>query len=267
MSDCKLYVVEGLPCAGKSTTSRRIAGELRRRGQSVAYCDEGTGNHPADYEFHAFLTDAQLAELGGGALRSAAEPVPGGWILPLAQVESEWRERLLPHKIYDGLPWAVEQPLMLRRWRAWADAAARRDEISVFNCVFLQNPLCETMMRFDLPCDAIRRHVGDILSAIRPLNPMIVYLETRHVAERVAETARERAPEWLRGVVDYHTSQGYGKAHGLTGFEGYSACLAARQRIELEILRSLDVRQIVLTDPFADWDATLTELFARLSAN
>ncbi len=264
MPDCKLYVVEGLPCAGKSATSRSIAEELRRRGHPVAYRDEGTGDHPADYEFHAFLTEAQLVALGGGALRPVAEPVPGGLILPLARVESEWLERLLPYKIYDGLPWAVEQPLMLRRWRTWAAAAARRDGISVFNCVFLQNPLCEAMMRFDLPRDAIRRHVADILSIIRPLNPTIVYLETRRVAELIADVARERDPEWLRAVIDYHTLQGYGQSHGLTGFEGYAACLEARQRLELEILRSLDVRQIVLTDPFADWSAALNGLFARL---
>lgn len=264
MSDCKLYIVEGLPCAGKSTTSRHIAEELRRRGHSVTYRDEGSGDHPADYEFHAFLTEAQLAALDDGALRPIAEPVPGGWILPLAKLDSDRLERLLPHKIYDGLPWAAERPLMLHRWRAWAEAAARRDEISVFNCVFLQNPLCETMMRFDMPRDAICRHVEEILSVIRPLNPTIVYLKTQDAAGRIAEIARERDPAWLRAVIDYHTLQGYGKARGLTGFEGYAACLEARQSVELEILDALDVRKIILTDPFEDWNAAIAALFAQI---
>ena len=63
MSHCKLYIVEGLPFSGKSTTSRHIAEALRRRGHPVACWDEGSGNHPADYEFHAFLTESQLAAL------------------------------------------------------------------------------------------------------------------------------------------------------------------------------------------------------------
>lgn len=55
----KLYIVEGLPCSGKSTTSAFIAEELKKKC-NVCYVDEGTGNHPADYEFHAFLNNAAL---------------------------------------------------------------------------------------------------------------------------------------------------------------------------------------------------------------
>lgn len=264
MSTCKLYIVEGLPCAGKSTTARRLAEALRLRGNAVSCFDEGSGDHPADYEFHAFLTESQLAMPGASPLRSIAEPVPGGWILPLAQLEPDRLAQLLPCKIYDGLPWETEQPLMLNRWQKWAESAVRDDAIFVFNCVFLQNPLCETMMRFHLPPEVIEGHISAILSAIRPLNPAIIYLETRDVARRVADVARERGPEWLSAVIGYHTGQGYGKAHGLTGFDGYIACLEARQRTELAILNSLDVRKIVLTDPFADWNAAMQRLLRWL---
>ena len=48
----RLYIVEGLPCSGKSSVSRFIAEALAEEGK-VCFVDEGTGNHPADYEFHA----------------------------------------------------------------------------------------------------------------------------------------------------------------------------------------------------------------------
>ena len=51
----KLIIVEGLPCSGKSTTARFIAQQL-----GMSFVDEGTGDHPTDYEFHAFLTDIYL---------------------------------------------------------------------------------------------------------------------------------------------------------------------------------------------------------------
>lgn len=206
MSHCKLYIVEGLPFSGKSTTSRHAAEAPRRRGHPVACWDEGSGDHPADYEFHAFLTESQLAALDADGLRLIAEPVPGGFILPLAQLELEVQQRLFPFKIYDGLPWAVE----------------------------------------------------------RPLNPTVVYLETQDVAARMAEAARERDPEWLHAVIDYHTGQGYGLAHGLVGFDGYAACLEARQRRELDMLNALDIRKLTLTDPFRSWDAALAALYERL---
>ena len=48
----KLYIVEGLPCSGKSTTARHIAERV-----GGLYFDEGCGNHPAYFEFDAFVPD------------------------------------------------------------------------------------------------------------------------------------------------------------------------------------------------------------------
>ena len=52
----RLYIIEGLPCSGKSTTSAFVA-EILKQKHNVCYVDEGSGNHPADYEFHAFLDE------------------------------------------------------------------------------------------------------------------------------------------------------------------------------------------------------------------
>ena len=80
----RLYIVEGLPCSGKSSTAAFVADTLRQRGRKVCAVDEGTGDHPADYEFHAFAD---------------------GQVVPLADVPPEQLPDLLPCKIYDGLPW------------------------------------------------------------------------------------------------------------------------------------------------------------------
>ena len=52
----KLYIVEGLPCSGKSTTSKYIADLLEKSGKKVCFFDEGSGNHPTDYEFPMYET-------------------------------------------------------------------------------------------------------------------------------------------------------------------------------------------------------------------
>ena len=43
-----LIIVEGLPCSGKSTTSKYIADRFNAK-----YYDENSGIHPADYEFNS----------------------------------------------------------------------------------------------------------------------------------------------------------------------------------------------------------------------
>lgn len=221
----RLYIVEGLPCSGKSTTARRIADALTRRGERVRLVDEGTGDHPADYEFHA------LAD---------------GKIVALKDVPPEDLPALLPRKIYDGLPWADEAPVMLDKWRQFV-REAEPDTTYVFNCVLLQNPMCETMMRFDLPVAVSAAHIRSIAEIIAPLSPCVVYLRTADIAETVRRAAAER-PGWLDAVIDYHTHGAYGRSNGAQGFEGYIACLTERQRRELDILRTLPLRHVVLDD-------------------
>ena len=98
----RLIITEGLPCSGKSTFSAYIAGVLRAR-EPVIFVDEGTGDHPADYELHALAP--------AGMLGSESR------IVPLSQYSGEMLEQLLPYKIYDTLPWETEKPLMLCKWR------------------------------------------------------------------------------------------------------------------------------------------------------
>lgn len=234
----RLYIVEGLPCSGKSTISAHAASLLEKQGR-VCFVDEGTGDHPADYEFHALAP--------AGVLGAESR------IVPLSQYSGDMFDQLLPHKIYDFLPWETEQPLMLAKWRAFVQNA-QLDIRYVFNCVLLQNPMCETMMRFDFPEEISRSHIAQIAEIIRPLDPVVIYLKNGEIAETVQKAAAER-PGWLDAVIDYHVNGAYGKRIGAEGFDGYIRCLEERQARELRILETLPVRRLVLEDPQKDWTA------------
>jgi len=232
----RLFVIEGLPCSGKSTTSAYVASLLP---QPVCFVDEGTGDHPADYEFHAFAPAGMLSE--------------DSRIVPLSQCSGEMFDRLLPYKIYDFLPWETEMPLMLDKWRQFA-AGAREDATYVFNCVLLQNPMCETMMRFGFPPSQSEGYIRKIADIIQPMEPVVIYLKNDDIAESVRKTAEERTG-WLEGVIDYHVNGAYGKSIGAEGFDGYIRCLEARQKRELDILQRLPVRQLVVENPQRNWES------------
>ena len=231
----RLYLIEGLPCSGKSTTAGYVASLMK---EPVCVVDEGTGNHPADYEFHALAP----AGLVGEESR----------IVPLSEYSGEMFDRLLQYKIYDFLPWEVEKPLMLDKWRQFV-ASAKADTRYVFNCVFLQNPMCETMMRFGFPAEVSEAYVGEIAGIIAPMEPVVIYLQNEDIAASIEKTAGER-PGWLEGVIDYHVNGAYGKSIGAEGFDGYIRCLSERQRRELEMLKRLPVRSLVVKNPHRDWD-------------
>jgi len=230
----RLYLVEGLPCSGKSTTSAYVASLWK---EPVCFVDEGTGDHPADYEFHALAPAGMVGEESR--------------IVPLSSYSGEMFDRLLQYKIYDFLPWDVEKPLMLDRWRQFV-ASAQADTRYVFNCVLLQNPMCETMMRFGFAPEVSEGYIGEIARITEPMEPVVIYLRNEDIAASVEKASAER-PGWLEGVIDYHVNGAYGKSIGAQGFDGYIQCLEERQRRELDILSRLPVRSLVVNNPQRDW--------------
>lgn len=256
----KLYIIEGLPCSGKSTTSAFIADKLKER-YNVCYVDEGSGNHPADYEFCAFLSYDDLQNFSVAELTeimSVSENHSNGYIVPLSHFNGEIFDKLLKYKIYDFLPWEREYPLMLEKWKSFVNNADD-NTVYVFNCVFLQNPMCETMMRFGFSEEKSLEYISEIAKIIKPLNPVIVYLKNDDITASVQKTSEERQG-WLDAVTDYHVNGAYGKSIDAQGLDGYVACLEERQKRELEILSELDIESIVIDNPQRDWDKAYKEI-------
>ncbi|MBQ6251556.1 hypothetical protein [Ruminococcus sp.] len=259
----KLIIVEGLPCSGKSTVSKHIAEVL-----GMEFTDEGSGSHPADYEFHAFLSEKELSDFqpeDRELISAAAEKRCGGYVVPIGSFSGNLFDRLLTHKIYDFLPWKAEKPLMLDKWRSFAESAASSAG-HVFNCVFLQNPMCETMMRFGFDSSVSEGYIREIYDIILPLEPFVVYLKTDNIAAEIKKALPERGEEWLSGVIDYHCGGEYGKSLGLSGFEGYVSALEERQRRELAILGHLGIDSIVIENFKNDSQKAYDEIFAAISA-
>lgn len=141
---------------------------------------------------------------------------------------------------YDFPDFETERMKILEKWRSFAENC-KKDTIYVFNCIFLQNPMCETMMRFGMDSLDSQNYISEISEIIKPLNPVIIYIDQPDVKEAINRVLDERGNDWLNAVIDYHTSQGYGKQNGLSGYEGYIKCLEERKNRELKILRTLDI--------------------------
>ena len=243
----RLYIVEGLPCSGKSTISALTASMLSSYGK-VVFVDEGTCDHPADYEFHALAPAGLLSD--------------DSMIVPLSEYSGELFDRLLPYKIYDMLPWEIEKPLMLEKWRSFVKQAKEKTQY-VFNCVLLQNPMCETMMRFGLQEEESEAYIRQIADIIQPLDPVVIYLQNDEIAVSIQKASAERSG-WLEAVINYHVNGAFGKRISAEGFDGYIQCLEERQARELRILSRLPLKSIVLRNPQHDWNAAKAQLQKNL---
>lgn len=254
----RLFLVEGLPCSGKSTTSRYVKEILEKQGEKVIWVDEGTGNHPADYEFQSYLTKEELKTFDDNEqeqILKAASSKNDGYIVELGKIQGALFEKVLQYKIYDFLSWDVEKELMLDSWKNFVEEADK-ESIYVFNCCFLQNPMCETMMRFNQDVDQSKAYINEILEIISPMKPVCIYLQNEEIKEKIKVTLEERGNEWLEGVIQYHMEGAYGIAQGQKGFEGYIACLEERQRREVNILQNLNIRQLIIPNASSNWKET-----------
>lgn len=180
-------------------------------------------------------------------------------MVELNKLDGALFDKAFRYKIYDCLDWDNERRVMLDKWRSFAQNSDK-DSIYVFNCVLLQNPMCETMMRFNFDKEISFEYIRQICEIIKPLNPTVVYLENSEISRSIKGALAERGEVWLNTVVDYHCKGNYGKAHGLSGFEGYISALEERQRRELEFLPQLPVRSVVLTNPQQNWKETYQKI-------
>ncbi len=160
-------------------------------------------------------------------------------------VDEGVRDHPADYADYDFPDFETEREKILKKWRSCVDKSDK-NTTDVFNCVFLQNPMCETMMRFGMDSAASQRYISEIAEIIRPLHPLIVYIDKPGVRETVDRVLDERGNDWLEAVIDYHTSQGYGKRNQLSGYEGYIRCLEERKVRELNILQALDIDCLII---------------------
>ncbi len=247
----KLYLIEGLPGSGKTTTAETLTRLLQEQQINTCLHIEGDLNHPADYESVAYLTmdewtDFQKEYDLPDVLRFAE--VFNDYILVSYrqwQSEQDVPEAALAflqvRDIYE-LPFELHQSLIFKKWEAFVAQALMADETYVFECCFLQNPLTMGLIKYDLPEATLRAYIERLATIIAPLQPVLVYVDQPSVERSFRKALQERPTEWADGFVSYYTEQAYGMNHSLSGVGGTIAILQARQMLERQLLKTLPFR-------------------------
>ena len=124
----------------------------------------------------------------------------------------------------------------------------------IFECCFLQNPLCALFSRFNLGATAIEKHILNLEEAVEGLQPLLVYLDAKQTKVILEKASNERSEKWLDFIIHYHTTQGYGKKEGLRGFDGLVKAMEARQEIERAILNHLAMPVLTLDLTEETWE-------------
>lgn len=247
----KLYLMEGLPGSGKTTTAEALTRLLQEQQINTRLHIEGDLNHPADYEGVAYLTLSEWVEFQSKyasleVLRFAE--VFNDYVLVSYR---QWQSKqnvaeaalsfLQARDIYE-LPFELHQSLILKKWEAFVAQALIANTTYIFECCFLQNPLTMGLIKYDLPEATLQAYIERIATIITPLQPVLVYVDQQDVERSFRKALQERPTEWADGFVSYYTEQAYGINRSLSGVDGTISILQARQALERQLLKTLPFR-------------------------
>jgi energy-coupling factor transporter ATP-binding protein EcfA2 len=244
----KLILVEGLPGSGKTTTSKLVHQLLSEKGFEPKLFVEGDINHPADFESVACLSEIEYSEIKHQLLDESFIRKEGNdYLIPyrkLKDIPNELLEFLSKRDIYE-LPFEKNQELIVNNWGRFAQSA---EGIYVFECCFIQNPVTVGMIKYGVSDEKICTYVEKLADKIRKLNPLVIYVSQDNLEFTFTKAVQERPKEWSQFFIDYYTSQGFGKAHGLEGLEGTLEVLKARKGLEEKIIQRLDIPKVVVNN-------------------
>ena len=264
-----LILIEGIPGAGKTTTSKFVQQELIKRGIDAVSYQEGD-LHPADLswqsilpidEYHKLLTEFpnHFDVLEKYTLVEDKQAITAYNRLGI-NPKSDLYQKLWQNDIYiKNVDLDTFKQEHLKRWKRFS-ADADINKVYIFECALLQNHITELMLKYEVDGTVIIEYLQEFFDSIISLSPTIIYLAPVSVENAIMHVAAERTTEdpkrshnWINRVVKEISESNYGIRNNIKNITGCINYFNHRQQIELELLRNVNIECHVITHNGEEW--------------
>ena len=273
----KLILIEGIPGSGKTTFAKKTAGLYQSRGITVNLFIEGQ-LHPADLSWNACVPVALyeniLAKYEPIQREIAKHTVFEGntAIIAYTQVATDNKDfyrELETFEVYGGrVPDEVFFKLHYNRWHAFANNAAEKSELNIFECAFMQNHVNELLFWRNADEGTVIAHHNKLLDSVKCLSPVVIYLSQADIRETIQRIARERVSKdnvnWIDRCIEYCENSPFGKRRGTKGFDGAIEFFSIRKQLDMKILSQLSTPYVIIENENYDWDYIWKQIEAYL---
>ena len=274
MGKNRLILVEGIPGSGKTTISNKIKEYLSEKGEKAVLYNEGE-LHPADMAWNSLLT---LDEYKGviESNKEHEEVIKNNTIiedeyaivaytkLGFGPKENKMMEIFENHEVYGGrVGLDVFKEIHLKRWKRFnEDMKSHKEQITIFECAFLQNHIGEILGDHNVTDEEyIKDYFRELIDTVKDLNPKLIYLNQESVEETINRVAKERisddkdkCPDWIDIVIDYYQNCKYGKENNLKGYDSVITFLKKRKELEGRVIDDLKIDKAVINNLDYDWE-------------
>jgi hypothetical protein len=142
----------------------------------------------------------------------------------------------------------------LAKWRAFADSARASDAVPVLDGQLFHGDLTNLFLMEAEPA-IIAEFARAVARAVRPLDPLLIYLYQRDVGQALRVICAERGEAWVKYQVDWKLQAPYSRRRGLAGLEGLIALYEDYRRLTDELYADLDLAKLAIENSRQDWPA------------
>lgn len=253
-----IIFIEGVSGVGKSTTVHRLNEKLCSLGYTVRYHIEGDSDSPLDLCWIAYLTIAEYENLLLSYPMFAPEfskniIFQGDYILLRYQVgrtriysqeiNNELHHRELCYNPTNVEPLSKFTEVFFNLWKRFGESDNNFD-FEIFDASLVSHMTNDLIRNYNASEDEIARHLNALLRNIEHFNPIIFYLSTDNVLERLIKAR---------------------KSHGQIPLTDKQIKFwEKRKNIDLSVLPRLSIKPHIIDISKENWDFAINDIVSKL---
>ncbi len=255
-----IIFIEGVSGVGKSSTVKALSEALRDLGYSVKHHIEGDPDSPLDLCWAAYLTPLEYKELVISYPEFANEfsqniIFQGDYILLRYQVG---RTKLYSQELHDELhklefcynptnvaPLSKFTEVFLNLWKRFVDSEEDKWDYAIFDASLVSHMTSDMARNYNASETEMVAHLEALLQVISSLNPIIFYLASNNVRERLIKARQSRGQTPLT--------------------DEQIKFWERRKLLDLPILSKLSVQSQMMDISKDNWDAVISEIVSQVT--